>query len=107
MTACVAAATTDEERAACVPADNMFDAIVALDTTTGAVKWSTRALPVDAWNVACGIPVPGYQLWDHPSGDFCYSGAAAVNGALHWSSGYNLGVELPGQAIHSFTVNGR
>jgi polyvinyl alcohol dehydrogenase (cytochrome) len=262
VTDCVAAATTDDARAACVPADNMFDAIVALDTATGAVKWSTRALPVDAWNVSCGIPVPGFedpvegcpenagpdydfgqapmlwkaggrefvgagqksgifwaldpdtgaviwktqaapgglagglqwgsatdgsriyvasantdqkpwtlsdgttinhghwaaldaatgrlvwdranpaaatasgavtvargvvyacsgdaaghmyalkasdgtQLWDHPSGDFCYSGAAAVDGALYWGSGYNLGVELPGQAIHAFTVNGR
>ena len=262
VTACVAAAATDAERAACVPADNMFDAIVALDMNTGAVKWSTRALPVDAWNVACGIPVPGYdepvegcpsdagpdydfaqapmlwkaggrqfvgagqksgifwaldpdtgaviwktqaapgglagglqwgsatdgeriyvasantdrkpwtllngdtvnhggwaaldaatgrviwnranpagatasgavtvadgvvfacsgdaaghmyalkandgsQLWDYASGDFCYSGAAAVDGALYWGTGYNLGLELPGQALYAFTVKGK
>ena len=37
-------------------------AIVALDMNTGAMKWSTRALPVDAWNVTCGIPVPGWDL---------------------------------------------
>lgn len=262
VTDCVAAATTDAQRAACVPSNNMFDAIVALDTATGAVKWSTRALPVDAWNVACGIPVPGYdfptedcpenagpdydfaqapmlwkaggkdfvgagqksgifwalnpdtgavvwktqaapgglagglqwgsatdgtriyvasantdqkpwtllngttityghwaaldaatgriiwnranpagagasgavtvangvlygcstdavghmyalkasdgsQLWDYPSGDFCYSGTAAVGGALYWGTGYNLGFELPGQAMYAFTVSGK
>lgn len=259
---CVATATTDAARAACVPANDMFDSIVALDTSTGSVKWSTRALPVDAWNVACGIPVPGFedpvegcpdnagpdydfgqapmlwktggrdfvgagqksgifwalnpdtgaviwktqaapgglagglqwgsatdgtriyvasantdrkpwtlldgttvdhggwaaldaatgrvvwnranpaqatasgavtvaggvvygcsgdaaghlyamkasdggQLWDYPSGDMCYSGAAAVDGALYWGTGYNLGLELPGQAMYAFTVNGR
>ncbi len=262
VTDCVAAATSDEQRAACVPADNMFDAIVALDMNTGAVKWSTRALPVDAWNVACGIPVPGFdfptpdcpedpgpdydfaqapmlwksggkefvgagqksgifwaldpdtgavvwktqagpgglagglqwgsatdgnriyvasantdqkpwtlrngttityghwaaldastgalvwdranpaaagasgavtvasgvvyacsqdssghmyalkasdgsQLWDYASGDFCYSGAAAVDGALYWGTGYNLGFELPGQALYAFTPSGK
>lgn len=261
-TDCIATATTDAERAACMPADNMFDAIVALNMDTGAVKWSTRALPVDAWNVACGIPVPGFedpvpgcpsnagpdydfaqapmlwkaggrefvgagqksgifwaldpdtgaviwktqaapgglagglqwgsatdgtriyvasantdqkpwtlrngttithghwaaldaatgalvwdranpaaagasgavtvangvvyacsqdfsghmyalkasdgtQLWDYPSGDLCYSGAAAVDGALYWGTGYNLGFEIPGQAFYAFTVNGR
>lgn len=61
VSACLAAATTDAERAACVPADDMFDAIVALDATTGAVKWSFRGMPSDAWNVACGIPFPGFE----------------------------------------------
>lgn len=262
-TDCVAAATTDEARAACIPANNMFDAIVALNMNTGAVKWSTRALQVDAWNVGCGIPVPGFedpipgicpenqgpdydfaqapmlwkaggkdfvgagqksgmfwalnpdtgaviwqtqvapgglagglqwgsatdgtriyvasantdqkpwtllngqtvnyggwaaldaatgrviwtranpaqatasgavtvaagvvyacsgdtsghmyarkasdgsQLWDYPSGDFCYSGTAAVDGALYWGTGYNLGFELPGQALYAFTVGAK
>jgi polyvinyl alcohol dehydrogenase (cytochrome) len=263
VTACVAGATTDADRAACLPADDMFDAIVALDMNTGAVKWATKALPVDAWNVGCGIPVPGFddpipgicpdnhgpdydfaqapmlwkaggrefvgagqksgifwalnpdtgaviwktqvapgglagglqwgsatdgvriyvasantdqkpwtlldgttvnyggwaaldaatgkviwtranpaaatasgavtvaagvayacsgdaaghmyalkandgtQLWDYPSGDFCYSGTAAVDGALYWGTGYNLGFELPGQALYAFTVSGK
>ncbi|HET7036378.1 MAG TPA: PQQ-binding-like beta-propeller repeat protein [Thermomicrobiaceae bacterium] len=33
--------------------DNYFDAIVALDLRTGAVKWSTGAEKLDAWNFAC------------------------------------------------------
>ena len=56
VTACVAAASTDADRAACVDPSDLFDAIVALDMTTGAVRWSTRALPSDAWNLGCGIP---------------------------------------------------
>ena len=46
----------------------------------------------------------GGQLWDFASGDICYSGAAAVDGALYWGTGYNLGFEIPGQAIYAFTV---
>lgn len=37
-------------------AENLFDAIVSLDMTTGAIKWSTSALPVDAWTVSCLLP---------------------------------------------------
>jgi polyvinyl alcohol dehydrogenase (cytochrome) len=53
---CVANATSDAGRAACLPGDDDFDSIVALDMTTGAVKWATRALPFDAWTVGC-VPV--------------------------------------------------
>lgn len=59
---CVINAADDAARAACVPAANMFDAIVSLDKNTGAVKWSTRAMVADNWNLACGIPgVPGFE----------------------------------------------
>ena len=39
----------------------MFDSIVALNMDTGAVKWATRALTVDSWNAACGLPLPGLE----------------------------------------------
>ena len=54
-TACVQAAATFAAKQACLPGDN-FDAIMSLDAGTGAVNWSFRALPSDAWNVDCGIP---------------------------------------------------
>ena len=48
---------------ACMDPSNHFDSIVALDTQTGAIKWVTRALPHDTWNVNCididGFPVLG------------------------------------------------
>ena len=55
---CVAAGGTDAEVKACIESvpgskENYFDAIVALDLKTGAVKWSNSVLPSDAWNVAC------------------------------------------------------
>jgi polyvinyl alcohol dehydrogenase (cytochrome) len=45
-------------QAACVPPDDHFDSILALDMRTGAIKWATRALPFDAWTVDC-IPLVG------------------------------------------------
>ncbi|HET8987736.1 MAG TPA: PQQ-binding-like beta-propeller repeat protein [Humibacillus sp.] len=51
---CVAAAGDDAAaQQACLPADDHFDSILALDMKTGAVKWATRALPFDAWTVDC------------------------------------------------------
>jgi polyvinyl alcohol dehydrogenase (cytochrome) len=55
---CVDAATTPEAKRACLPADDYFDSVLALDAATGAVKWVTQALPFDAWNVDC-IPFFG------------------------------------------------
>ncbi len=44
---CVAGGrTTRMAKSACLPADDFFDSIVALDLRTGAVKWATRALPL-------------------------------------------------------------
>ena len=42
----------------CLAPDNHFDSILALDLKTGAVRWATRAIPYDAWNVDC-IPFFG------------------------------------------------
>jgi polyvinyl alcohol dehydrogenase (cytochrome) len=53
--ACVDAADTREEKWACMEG-NEFDAIVALDLKTGAIRWSFKALPSDAWNTDCGLP---------------------------------------------------
>ncbi len=51
---CVAEAAGDPGATqACLPADDHFDSIMALDMGTGAVKWATRALPYDAWTVDC------------------------------------------------------
>ncbi len=56
---CVGAAGEDPgAKAACLPADNHFDSIVALDAATGAIRWATRAVPYDAWTLDC-IPFIG------------------------------------------------
>ena len=56
---CIAAAGNDPDaQQACLPADNHFDSVLALDLKTGAIRWVTRALGFDAWTVDC-IPFLG------------------------------------------------
>lgn len=51
---CVAAAGEDAvAKAACLPANDFFDSVLALDMTTGQVVWATRAIAFDAWTVDC------------------------------------------------------
>jgi polyvinyl alcohol dehydrogenase (cytochrome) len=40
----------------CTPSDVLFDAVIALDMDTGAIKWARRFWSYDAWNVGC---IPG------------------------------------------------
>ncbi len=62
-TQCIEAAESSEQRAGCIDEANYFDAIVSLDLTSGAVKWVHKALPDDAWNLACGIYfIPGLEI---------------------------------------------
>jgi polyvinyl alcohol dehydrogenase (cytochrome) len=78
VTACIGAAQTSQGRAACIDSADFFDAIVALDLTSGAVKWVHKALPDDAWNLSCGIyfipgldvEVPGCPDTEGPDYDF-------------------------------------
>ena len=37
----------------CLDPNNHVDSILALDMTTGVIKWATQALDLDNWNVAC------------------------------------------------------
>jgi polyvinyl alcohol dehydrogenase (cytochrome) len=76
---CVTAAGDDSTaQAACLPADDYFDSILALDMKTGAIRWATRAISYDAWTVDC-IPFfgdgsncpepagPGYDFGQAPA----------------------------------------
>jgi len=56
---CIAAAGNDPNaQQACLPADDHFDSVLALDLKTGAIRWVTRAVGFDAWTVDC-IPFLG------------------------------------------------
>jgi polyvinyl alcohol dehydrogenase (cytochrome) len=62
VTQCIVDAEGDgAAQRACLAADNYFDAVVALDLKSGAVRWSTSVIDFDTWNVACldfpGLPV--------------------------------------------------
>ncbi len=45
--------------ASCLAANDYFDSVVAFDLTTGLIKWAGRGLPYDAYNVGCGLDIPG------------------------------------------------
>ena len=77
---CVAAAGDDSAaKALCLPADDYFDSILALDLRTGGVRWATRAIAYDAWTVDC-IPFIGDgDLCPDPAGpDFDFGQAPAL-----------------------------
>jgi polyvinyl alcohol dehydrogenase (cytochrome) len=48
----------------CLTPDDHVDAIMALDATTGAIKWSTGVQGFDDWNVSC---IPGYDPHNCPT----------------------------------------
>ena len=78
--ACIAAAGNDPiAQQACLPADNHFDSVLALDLKTGAIRWVTRALGFDAWTVDC-IPFLGEgSNCPEPAGpDFDFGQAPAL-----------------------------
>jgi polyvinyl alcohol dehydrogenase (cytochrome) len=47
---------------ACLDPTDYADSIIALDLSTGKVKWAGHGTPVDVWSVACGLGVPGFTL---------------------------------------------
>jgi polyvinyl alcohol dehydrogenase (cytochrome) len=94
----------DEDVEACVSPDDHFDSVLALDLDTGAVKWATRALPIDAWNVNC-VPylLPGLpsvnpdqcpNLADSPDYDF---GQGPALFTAHTTGGKNVDLLGVGQ----------
>jgi polyvinyl alcohol dehydrogenase (cytochrome) len=55
--------------AICMSAENHLNSIIAMDLDTGAIKWAAKGLPYDAWNVGCGLTVPG--VFVVPPNDNC------------------------------------
>jgi polyvinyl alcohol dehydrogenase (cytochrome) len=61
----------------CTPPDDHADSAMALDLTTGAMKWSTKTVGYDVWNLDCFISLePGATPCPNPAGpDFDFSGS--------------------------------
>ena len=71
--ACIRAHPRDKN---CSSPSDYFDAVLALDLSTGAVKWDHRALVYDDWNVACISGGPGIGNCPKPAGaDYDFGGA--------------------------------
>lgn len=59
----------------CLSPDDHVDSIVALDMTTGKIKWSQRLSDGDDWNVACVISPVGKNCPVPTGGDFDFGSA--------------------------------
>ena len=55
---------------ACQDPANYFDSVVAMDLTTGAIKWGRRMLADDAFVGACIVAIPGCPDPEGPDYDF-------------------------------------
>jgi polyvinyl alcohol dehydrogenase (cytochrome) len=72
----------------CMSPANHFNSVIALELATGKYRWTARGLPYDAWNVGCGLDVPGvFQIppnencpnpagpdWDFAQGPMLFGG---------------------------------
>jgi polyvinyl alcohol dehydrogenase (cytochrome) len=55
---------------ACLSPDDHIDAVLALDASTGAIKWATGVQGFDDWNVGCIVGPPPNNCPDNPGPDF-------------------------------------
>ena len=70
---CIAATPNN---AGCSAPTNYFDSIVALNMSTGAVKWADRAMYYDNSTYVCAFVPPGVGLCPSPEGpDYDFGGA--------------------------------
>ena len=79
FTTCVNGRTlTDELVTDCLAPDDYIDSIVALDMSTGTVRWSHRLWSQDDWNVSCIIGFqPGQANCPNPVGpDYDFASGA-------------------------------
>ncbi len=110
---CVTAAGTDlAALAACEPQDNgnYVDAILSLDMSTGAIKWSNKMQGFDAWTTAClgyptACPTPagpdfdfgqGAMLIPTKAGDIV---AAGQKSGMLWGLNADTGAKVWGTLV--------
>ena len=63
------------QNANCEAADDFFDTVLALDLTTGAIKWSNKLFGFDPWTVACLSLPPGVNCPSPHGPDFDFPGS--------------------------------
>ena len=61
--------------AVCTSPDDHYDAALALDLHTGAIRWATRLQGFDVWTVACLSKPPGVNCPSPSSPDFDMGGS--------------------------------
>jgi polyvinyl alcohol dehydrogenase (cytochrome) len=96
--------TNNQNNPLCLPSNDYIDSALALDLTTGVIKWGTRAVIFDTWNVACAVGfAPGTGNCPSPAGpDYDFGGAGpnmlgpnmvgfGQKSGLYWAVNANTG----------------
>ena len=66
----------NQNNPSCAASNDYFDSVVALDLTTGQVKWATFASYYDVWNVSCSNTPAGTGNCPSPEGpDYDFGGS--------------------------------
>lgn len=81
---CIVAANGDPTATrACISPDDHFDSVMALNLKTGAIKWSSVAIPYDSFNLSClfpanpdNCPQPAGPDYDFGQGPMLYTVAS-------------------------------
>ena len=86
VTTCIHAATTRAGQQACLDRKDFVDSVVALDLTTGGVKWGRRLQGLDTFNLNCRSSAPA-QPCPMPTGpDYDFASAPNLLTAAHGST---------------------
>jgi polyvinyl alcohol dehydrogenase (cytochrome) len=73
VTACQSAGGSAAD---CLAPDDHLDAVVALDTRTGRIRWATGVQGFDAWNIGCRAAAPPNNCPNNPGQDFDFGDGA-------------------------------
>ncbi|GAA0278337.1 PQQ-binding-like beta-propeller repeat protein [Alteraurantiacibacter aestuarii] len=60
------------------PATDLSDAIVAMDMTSGTIRWSSQVTQGDSWNVACWAGASGPNCPEDAGPDFDFGSAPVI-----------------------------
>ena len=100
----------------CTAPDDYFETLLALDLTTGAVKWARGVSAFDAWTVACLSSPPGPNCPSPAGPDFDFSGSGpnligdvvgiGQKSGVYWALNAATGEILWGTAVGPGGVTG-
>jgi polyvinyl alcohol dehydrogenase (cytochrome) len=72
---CQANAISTAAMVSCTSDDDHIDSAMALDISTGTIKWARKMVNYDTWTVACLRPIAGLTCPSPAGMDFDFSGA--------------------------------
>jgi polyvinyl alcohol dehydrogenase (cytochrome) len=119
---CLLDATDDAAASACMAEDNYFDAMLALDVDTGAIKWGRKLYPQDIFILTCFIrpedcPPPAGPDYDFGQGAILFEArgpdgrmrelvGAGQKSGIYWALDPDTGATVWSQQVGPGGVGG-